>query len=112
MLFLPAADLDPAKFDHPEVYCPDRESNTHIAFRGPAPRHPPHLRDRYGIPILMSYGATKFGGPMAMMTPQFQEEFGGRNVGSVGVRLGASMPHRATNARPVRKGCCKWSARE
>ncbi len=39
---------------------------------------------RYGIPILLSYGATEFGGPVAAMTPQLHREWGDTKFGSVG----------------------------
>jgi acyl-CoA synthetase (AMP-forming)/AMP-acid ligase II len=39
---------------------------------------------KYGIPILMSYGATEFAGAAAMMTPQLHAEWGERKFGSVG----------------------------
>jgi acyl-coenzyme A synthetase/AMP-(fatty) acid ligase len=47
---------------------------------------------RYGIPILLAYGATEFGGPVAMMTPELQAEWGPAKVGSVGrPYLGAQL---------------------
>ncbi|WP_336974219.1 long-chain fatty acid--CoA ligase [Sphingobium aromaticiconvertens] len=39
---------------------------------------------RYGIPVLMSYGATEFGGPVAAMTLELVEQFDGAKLGSVG----------------------------
>jgi acyl-coenzyme A synthetase/AMP-(fatty) acid ligase len=39
---------------------------------------------RYGIPILLSYGATEFGGPVTTMTPELHAQFGGDKLGSVG----------------------------
>lgn len=39
---------------------------------------------RYGIPILLSYGATEFAGPVAMMTADLHREWGPRKHGSVG----------------------------
>ncbi len=39
---------------------------------------------RYGIPILMSYGATEFGGPVTRMTLQMHAEIGDRKRGTVG----------------------------
>lgn len=38
----------------------------------------------YGIPILLSYGATEFGGVVTSMTPELYEEFGSEKSGSVG----------------------------
>jgi acyl-CoA synthetase (AMP-forming)/AMP-acid ligase II len=39
---------------------------------------------RYGVPILMSYGATEFAGAAAMMTPQLHAQWGEAKFGSVG----------------------------
>jgi long-chain acyl-CoA synthetase len=39
---------------------------------------------RYGIPILLSYGATEFGGVVTAMTPELFKEFGGAKLESVG----------------------------
>jgi long-chain acyl-CoA synthetase len=39
---------------------------------------------RYGIPILLSYGATEFAGPVASMTAALHAEWGARKIGSVG----------------------------
>ncbi len=39
---------------------------------------------RYSIPILLSYGATEFGGPVVAMTPQLYEQYGATKFGSVG----------------------------
>lgn len=39
---------------------------------------------RYGIPILLSYGATEFAGPVAAMTPELHAEWGEAKLGSVG----------------------------
>ncbi|HSI17671.1 MAG TPA: fatty acid--CoA ligase family protein, partial [Sphingomonas sp.] len=54
---------------------------------GAAPLDPNVQRrfeQRYGIPILLSYGATEFGGPVASMTPQLRAEWGDAKFGSVG----------------------------
>ncbi|WP_093400400.1 class I adenylate-forming enzyme family protein [Sphingomonas sp. OK281] len=50
---------------------------------------------RYGIPILLSYGATEFGGPVAAMTPQLHDEWGPAKFGSVG----RAMPGVALRVR-------------
>lgn len=42
---------------------------------------------RYGIPILLSYGATEFAGPVAMMTAELHAEWGVAKFGSVGRAL-------------------------
>jgi acyl-coenzyme A synthetase/AMP-(fatty) acid ligase len=58
-----------------------------ILMAGAAPLDPTVQRtfeDKYGIPILMSYGATEFGGPVAAMTPADRERFGASKIGSVG----------------------------
>jgi acyl-coenzyme A synthetase/AMP-(fatty) acid ligase len=39
---------------------------------------------RYGIPIMLSYGATEFAGAAAMMTPELHEQWGAKKFGSVG----------------------------
>jgi acyl-coenzyme A synthetase/AMP-(fatty) acid ligase len=39
---------------------------------------------RYNIPILVSYGATEFGGPVTSMTPELREQWGDTKLGSVG----------------------------
>jgi acyl-coenzyme A synthetase/AMP-(fatty) acid ligase len=54
---------------------------------GAAPLDPTVQRrfeEKYGIPILLSYGATEFGGPVASMTPQLRTEWGEAKFGSVG----------------------------
>jgi acyl-coenzyme A synthetase/AMP-(fatty) acid ligase len=54
---------------------------------GAAPLDPDVQRrfeERYGVPILLSYGATEFGGPVASMTPQLRTEWGDLKFGSVG----------------------------
>jgi acyl-CoA synthetase (AMP-forming)/AMP-acid ligase II len=39
---------------------------------------------RYKIPVLQSYGATEFGGPVTSMTPELHAQWGERKFGSVG----------------------------
>jgi acyl-coenzyme A synthetase/AMP-(fatty) acid ligase len=54
---------------------------------GAAPLDPTAQRafeDRYGIPILLSYGATEFGGPVAAMTADLYPEWGQKKFGTVG----------------------------
>jgi long-chain acyl-CoA synthetase len=54
---------------------------------GAAPLDPELQRafeDRYGIPILLSYGATEFGGPLCNWTPALHAEYGRAKLGSVG----------------------------
>jgi long-chain acyl-CoA synthetase len=45
------------------------------------------FEERYGIPILLSYGATEFAGPVAAMTADLHTEWGKRKFGSVGRAL-------------------------
>lgn len=54
---------------------------------GAAPLDPEIQRafeQKYGIPILISYGATEFGGPVTAMTAADRAEFGEAKIGSVG----------------------------
>ena len=66
-----------------------REDLSSIRFlsTGAAPLDPTVQRafeERYGIPILLSYGATEFAGPVAAMTPELYPDWGARKFGSVG----------------------------
>jgi acyl-coenzyme A synthetase/AMP-(fatty) acid ligase len=57
---------------------------------GAAPLDPTVHRafeQRYGIPILLSYGATEFGGPVAAMTEQLHAVWGQKKFGTVGRAL-------------------------
>lgn len=50
------------------------------------------FEERYAIPILMSFGATEFSGPIASMTPDLYAEWGQKKMGSVGRAFnGASL---------------------
>jgi long-chain acyl-CoA synthetase len=40
--------------------------------------------ERYKIPILLSYGATEFGGPVTSMTQELHAQWGDKKLGSVG----------------------------
>lgn len=42
------------------------------------------FEERYGIPILLSYGATEFGGPVTAMTADLHATWGKQKFGSVG----------------------------
>jgi acyl-coenzyme A synthetase/AMP-(fatty) acid ligase len=53
------------------------------------------FHERYGIPILEAYGATEFGGPVTMMTPDLYAEWGERKLGSVG------RPFRGAQLRAI-----------
>jgi long-chain acyl-CoA synthetase len=57
---------------------------------GAAPLDPMTQRafeERYGIPILLSYGATEFGGPVTAMTAELHAQWGAQKFGSVGRAL-------------------------
>ena len=45
------------------------------------------FEQHYGIPVLLSYGATEFGGPVTAMTLELHAEWGERKFGSVGRAL-------------------------
>ncbi|MCK9563553.1 MAG: acyl--CoA ligase [Bacteroidales bacterium] len=54
---------------------------------GAAPLDPGVQRafeERYGVPIMLSYGATEFCGPVAAMTPALHATFGNDKLGSAG----------------------------
>lgn len=57
---------------------------------GAAPLDPTLHRafeQRYGIPILLSYGATEFGGPVTAMTADLHARYGNEKFGSVGLPI-------------------------
>ncbi|MFA5942023.1 MAG: long-chain fatty acid--CoA ligase [Sinimarinibacterium sp.] len=45
------------------------------------------FEERYGVPILLSYGATEFGGPVTAMTLELHAVWGQKKFGSVGRAL-------------------------
>jgi acyl-coenzyme A synthetase/AMP-(fatty) acid ligase len=49
------------------------------------------FEERYGIPILIAYGATEFGGPVTMMTLELYAEWGKKKLGTVGRPFGGSQ---------------------
>ena len=49
-----------------------------------------NFEERYGIPVLLSYGATEFGGPVSAMTPELHALSGGKKIGSVGKPFGGA----------------------
>jgi acyl-coenzyme A synthetase/AMP-(fatty) acid ligase len=64
---------------------------------------------RYGIPILQSYGATEFGGPVTAMTLELHAQWGEKKFGSVGrpmagVRVRVIDPDSGTELAPGRDG--------
>lgn len=66
---------------------PEDLSSLKAMASGAAPLDPSVQRafeERYGIPVLMSYGATEFGGPVAAMTLELVAQFDRAKLGSVG----------------------------
>jgi long-chain acyl-CoA synthetase len=64
---------------------------------------------RYKIPVLQSYGATEFGGPVASMTLELHAEWGERKFGSVGrplagARLRVVDPDTGESLPPGQEG--------
>jgi long-chain acyl-CoA synthetase len=45
------------------------------------------FEEKYGVPIMLAYGATEFGGPVAGMTPDLLATWGKQKLGSVGKAL-------------------------
>jgi long-chain acyl-CoA synthetase len=54
------------------------------------PRVQMEFEDRYSIPVLLSYGATEFGGPVCAMSPDLYGENGKSKFGSVGKPFGGA----------------------
>ena len=54
------------------------------------PRVQKEFEERYNIPVLLSYGATEFGGPVCAMSPDLYAEFGKTKFGSVGKPFGGA----------------------
>jgi long-chain acyl-CoA synthetase len=79
---------------------------------GAAPLDPSVQRafeERYGIPVLLSYGATEFGGRVVAMTSTLYAEWGKKKFGSVGRPVpGAKVrvvdPDTGTELPPGREG--------
>ena len=79
---------------------PEELSCIKMIMTGAAPLDPTvqqRFQDRYNVPILLSYGATEFGGPVTLMTPDDYKEFGVAKIGTVG-RPFAGAQLRAINA--------------
>jgi long-chain acyl-CoA synthetase len=79
---------------------PEELSCIKMIMTGAAPLDPTvqqKFQDRYNVPILLSYGATEFGGPVTLMTPDDYKEFGVAKIGTVG-RPFAGAQLRAINA--------------
>ena len=65
----------------------DELRSLHALNTGTAPLDPTVQRtfeERYGIPVLLAYGATEFGGPVTLMTMDHIKQWGTRKSGSVG----------------------------
>lgn len=67
------------------------------------------FEERYGIPILISYGATEFGGPVTATSLQDIEAFGSSKRGSVGRPIGGAKlrvidPETGDELPPNREG--------
>jgi acyl-CoA synthetase (AMP-forming)/AMP-acid ligase II len=79
---------------------------------GAAPLDPGVQRafeERYGIPLLILYGATEFGGPVTFMTPELAATWGKKKTGSVGrpfagAELRAIDPETGTAVPPGQEG--------
>ncbi|MGO9932590.1 MAG: class I adenylate-forming enzyme family protein [Steroidobacteraceae bacterium] len=79
---------------------------------GAAPLDPTVQRafeERYGIPVLLSYGATEFVGPVTAMTAELHAQWGASKFGSVGRALpGAQLritdPETGAALPPGREG--------
>lgn len=59
------------------------------------------FEQKYQIPLLLSYGATEFGGPVAAMTPELHAEYGQRKIGTVG----RPFPNVQIRATDPETGC-------
>lgn len=69
---------------------PEDISSVKFLGTGAAPLDPTAHRafeERYGIAILLSYGATEFGGPVTAMTADLHAKWGKKKFGSVGRAL-------------------------
>ena len=79
---------------------------------GAAPLDPGVKRafeDRYSVPVLLSYGATEFGGPVTRMTPELQGAWGEKKFGTVGralpgIKLRVIDPDTGTELPPGGEG--------
>lgn len=66
---------------------PEDLASLRVIATGAAPLDPSIQRafeEKFGIPVLSSYGATEFGGPVAAMTLDLVRQFGSAKRGSVG----------------------------
>lgn len=79
-------------------------SSVKVVATGAAPLDPTVQRafeEKYGIPILLSYGATEFGGPVVSMTPELLAEWGKKKTGSVGRAMPGAKVRIVDPAREV-----------
>lgn len=91
---------------------PDDLASVSYIYSGAATLEPDIQRRfeaRYGIPILLSYGATEFAGPVTLMTPELHRDYGDSKFGSVGRPVaGAALrvvdPANGTILPPDEKG--------
>lgn len=63
---------------------------------GAAPLDPGVQRafeERFGVPLLLLYGATEFGGPVTFMTQELYETWGKKKLGSVGRAYAGAKLH-------------------
>ena len=85
---LPAA-LVPVVYDAnipPEDLASVKYYSSGAAYLDPAIQRA--FEERYGGKILLSYGATEFGGPVTGMSPEMHDEWGEKKFGSVGRAFG------------------------
>jgi long-chain acyl-CoA synthetase len=79
---------------------------------GAAPLDPALQRefeDRYGIPILLSYGATEFGGPVCAWSPELHAAWSKAKLGSVGRPIsGAQLRIVDADSGAVPARSCRW----
>jgi long-chain acyl-CoA synthetase len=71
-------------------------ASMHAFMTGAAPLDPSVQRafeERYGLPVLLAYGATEFGGPVSIMTLDLYKEWGQKKFGSVGRPCAGAQLH-------------------
>lgn len=74
-------------------YPPEDFASLKMIGTGAAPLDPSvqkAFEQRYGIPIILAYGATEFGGPVASMSLELHKQYGDRKLGSVGKAMPGS----------------------
>jgi acyl-coenzyme A synthetase/AMP-(fatty) acid ligase len=91
---------------------PEELSSLRFINTGTAPLDPTVQRtfeEKYGIPVLLAYGATEFGGPVTLMTMEHYQQWGSKKAGSVGpawagARLRVIDPETGAVQPPGREG--------